>query len=200
MPILSLLIFLPVVGMVAILCLNKERVHDIRAVATVTAAVVFVLSLIALGLFSWQDPSMQLLEHALWIPQLNVNYSLGLDGLSLPLVVLTTLLTLLSIIYSFRITERVKEYMAFFLLLETGMLGVFLSLDLVLFYVFWEISLVPMYFIIGIWGGPRREYASIKFFIYTLSAAWPCCWVSWCCISPVRRIPSIWWPWRKCSP
>ena len=168
MPILSLLIFLPLVGMVIILCLNQERVYDLRVVATVTAAVVFVLSLFALGLFNWNISAMQLTEQAPWIPQLHVNYSLGADGLSLPLVVLTTLLTLLSVIYSWRITERVKEYMAFFLLLETGMLGVFLSLDFVLFYVFWEISLVPMYFIIGIWGGPRREYAAIKFFIYTL--------------------------------
>lgn len=169
MPMLSLLIFLPLVGMVIILCLHKERhLYAIRATATVTAAVVFGLSVVALGWFDWGREGMQLTERAPWIPPLNINYSLGTDGLSLPLVVLTTLLTLLCVIYSYRITERVKEYMAFFLLLETGMLGVFLALDFVLFYVFWEISLVPMYFIIGIWGGPRREYAAIKFFIYTL--------------------------------
>ncbi len=169
MPILSLLIFLPLVGMVIILCLHKERhLPAIRATATVTAALVFALSVITLGWFDYGREGIQLTEHAPWIPPLNVNYSLGTDGLSLPLVVLTALLTLLSVIYSYRITERVKEYMAFFLLLETGMLGVFLALDFVLFYVFWEISLVPMYFIIGIWGGPRREYAAIKFFIYTL--------------------------------
>ena len=168
MPMLSLLIFLPLVGMIVILCLNKDGVRAIRGVATVTSAVVLALSVIALGWFDWERVGMQLTERAAWIPPLNVNYSLGTDGLSLPLVVLTALLTLLCVIYSYRITERVKEYMAFFLLLETGMLGVFLSLDFVLFYVFWEISLVPMYFIIGIWGGPRREYAAIKFFIYTL--------------------------------
>jgi NADH-quinone oxidoreductase subunit M len=154
--------------MVVILFMKKEQVGAIRGVAAVVAAADLLLSLAALGLFKWALPGMQLQEFGVWIPPLHVNYALGADGLSLPLVVLTTLLSLLSIVYSFRIQERVKEYMAFFLLLEVGMLGVFLSLDLVLFYVFWEISLVPMYFIIGIWGGPRRDYAAIKFFIYTL--------------------------------
>lgn len=168
MPILSLIILLPLLGMAIILLLNRERVQSIRAVATVFTAADFLLSLVALGLYPWGSSGIGLRELHPWIPYLNVNYYLGADGLSLPLVVLTTLLSLLCVVYSFRIQERVKEYMAFFLLLQTGMLGVFLSLDLILFYVFWEISLVPMYFIIGIWGGPRREYAAIKFFIYTL--------------------------------
>ncbi|HEY3398035.1 MAG TPA: NADH-quinone oxidoreductase subunit M [Armatimonadota bacterium] len=167
-PFLSLLIFLPLAGMLVILLLPKENLRAIRVTATVTAAVVFLISLLALLQFNWMDASLQMQEQAPWISSLNVNYSLGVDGLSLPLILLTTLLSLLSIIYSWRITERVKEYMAFFLLLETGMIGVFCALDFILFYMFWEISLVPMYFIIGIWGGPRREYAAIKFFLYTL--------------------------------
>jgi NADH-quinone oxidoreductase subunit M len=168
-PILSLIIFLPLVGMVIILFLDKERhVRGIRTVATVFAAADFLVSLGALAAYPWGNSQMAFQEQGSWIPSLHVFYSLGADGLSLPLVVLTTLLSLLCIVYSYRIQDRVKEYMAFFLLLEVWMLGVFLSLDLILFYVFWEISLVPMYFIIGIWGGPRKEYASIKFFIYTL--------------------------------
>src|SRR5262249_15395036 len=103
-----------------------------------------------------------------WIPAFNIHYFMGVDGLSLVLVVLTTLLTFLSVIASFNIEERVKEYFIFFLLLETGMIGVFLALDLFLFYVFWELTLVPMYFLIGIWGGPKKEYAAIKFFLFTL--------------------------------
>src|SRR5204862_6991138 len=96
-------------------------------------------------------------------------YFLGADGLSLPLLVLTTLLSLLAIIASFHIQERVKEYFFFFLLLETAMLGVFIALDLFLFYVFWELTLVPMYFLIGIWGGPKRLFAAGKFFLYTIT-------------------------------
>jgi NADH-quinone oxidoreductase subunit M len=168
-PILSLLIFVPLAGMAIILLLDRERhVAAIRAVAAVASGVTFLLSLYALIPYRFGAPGMQLEESAAWIPALNVTYHLGIDGLSLPLIILTTLLSFLCVIYSFRITERVKEYMAFFLLLETGMIGVFCALDFFLFYVFWEISLVPMYFIIGIWGGPRREYAAIKFFIYTL--------------------------------
>jgi NADH-quinone oxidoreductase subunit M len=112
--------------------------------------------------------TLQLTEQARWIPSLGVTYHLAVDGLSLPLVVLTTLLTVLCVVYSWRVELRPKEYMILFLLLETGMLGVFLALDFFLFYVFWEVSLIPMYFIIGVWGGPRRIYAAIKFFLYTL--------------------------------
>src|SRR5205823_5348780 len=110
----------------------------------------------------------QFVEKVDWIPAFRIRYFLGTDGLSLPLLVLTTLLSLLAIIASFHIEERVKEYFFFFLLLETAMLGVFVALDLFLFYVFWELTLVPMYFLIGIWGGPKKEYAAIKFFLFTL--------------------------------
>lgn len=171
-PFLSLMIFVPLVGMIITLFLHRERhVAAIRWVATVSTGLTFVLSLLALTVYVTSDSTMQLQEGPYpWIQAagLTIQYFLGVDGLSLPLVLLTTLLTFLAVIYSWRVTHRVKEYMAFFLLLETGMLGVFCALDFFLFYVFWEISLVPMYFLIGIWGGPRREYAAIKFFIYTL--------------------------------
>ncbi|MEN6640822.1 MAG: NADH-quinone oxidoreductase subunit M [Armatimonadia bacterium] len=171
-PFLSLMVFLPLLGMIVILCLDKERhVGAIRWTATIFSALVFVISLLALTAFIPGDAGMQMREGpGLWFSAggFTVNYTLGVDGLSYPIVLLTTLLTFLCVIYSWRITYRVKEYMAFFMLLETGMLGTFCALDFFLFYVFWEVSLVPMYFLIGIWGGPRREYAAIKFFIYTL--------------------------------
>jgi NADH-quinone oxidoreductase subunit M len=103
-----------------------------------------------------------------WIPSWDVYYFLGFDGISFPLVLLTSFLCVLAMGASWPITKHVKGYCILFLLLETGMLGVFLSLDFFLFYVFWEVMLLPMYFLIGIWGGPRREYAAIKFFLYTL--------------------------------
>ncbi len=169
MPILSLLVFIPLVGATLILFMDRDRHRrEICWTATVFSALAFVFSLSALGAFEIGRAGIQLREYADWIDALNIHYHLGIDGLSLPLILLTTLLSLLSIIYSWRITERIKEYMFFFLLLETGMLGVFTSLDFFLFYIFWEVSLVPMYFLIGIWGGPNRQYAAIKFFIYTL--------------------------------
>ena len=169
MPILSLLIFIPLIGAAVILFMGSDRHRKaICWTATVAAAVAFVLSLGVWVRFVPGQPGMQLTELADWIDALNIHYHLGIDGLSLPLILLTTLLSLLSIIYSWRITDRIKEYMIFFLLLETGMLGVFCALDFFLFYIFWEVSLVPMFFLIGIWGGPNRHYAAIKFFIYTL--------------------------------
>src|SRR5208283_5539583 len=104
-----------------------------------------------------------------WIPAFNINYMLGIDGISLPLVLLTSFLSMLAMGASWPIQRHVKAYCMLFLLLETGMLGVFLALDFFLFYVFWEVMLLPMYFLIGVWGGPRREYAAIKFFLFTLA-------------------------------
>ena len=118
--------------------------------------------------FTIGEPGMQLLVSRPWIPAFKIEYLLGVDGISMPLVVLTTFLSLLACAASWPITKHVKAYHVLFLLLETGMLGVFVSLDFFLFYVFWEVMLLPMYFLIGIWGGPRREYAAIKFFLYTL--------------------------------
>ena len=111
---------------------------------------------------------MQFVERYKWIPQLGVDYFVGVDGISLLLVLLTTLLGFIAILSSWSaIKTRVKEYYIFMLILQTGMMGVFVALDFVLFYIFWEIMLVPMYFLIGVWGGPRKLYAAIKFFLYT---------------------------------
>ncbi len=169
LPILSLVVFMPLVGMIVVMLLDRQRhIQAMRWVSAVASGLTLMLSVMVLIPYQIGLGDFQLEEQYQWIPAINVTYHLGVDGLSLPLVILTALLTFLCVVYSFRIQERVKEYMALFLLLETGMLGVFLSLDFFLFYLFWEVSLVPMYFIIGIWGGPRREYAAIKFFIYTL--------------------------------
>jgi len=168
---LSWIIFTPLLGALVILFLPKDQVSKIRTTALVTTSIVFALSLLALTKF---DPSLsgfQMMENALWIPQLNVHYLLGTDGISFPMVFLTALISLLACLASFSIPQRQKEYFVLYLLLETGMMGTFLSLDLFLFYVFWEVVLVPMYFLIGIWGGPRKEYAAIKFFLYTLAGS-----------------------------
>ncbi len=165
---LSITVFLPLLGGLIVLLIPKTNERLMKQVALAASVLTFLVSLWLLGPFEIGKSGMQLEERYLWIPGIGINYHLGIDGLSLPLVILTTLLTALSIVYSWRIDVRLKEYLFLFLLLETGMLGVFVSLDFFLFYVFWEISLVPMYFLIGIWGGPRREYAAIKFFLYTL--------------------------------
>jgi NADH-quinone oxidoreductase subunit M len=167
--ILSITLWLPVVGALVLLFVPPRQVRTIRTVALL-AAVLDLAASVAAGLAfdRAHAGTMQLVEQVPWIPSIGVTYHLGVDGLSLPLVILTTLLTALCVIYSWRVEHRPKEYMILFLLLEAGMVGVFLALDFFLFYVFWELSLVPMYFIIGIWGGPRRTYAAIKFFLYTL--------------------------------
>ncbi len=168
MCLLSTIVFLPLIGAIAILFVPKEKINLHRLIATAVTALAFVISLQLIGGFNSQTAEMQFMEKMSWIPAFNIHYFVGIDGLSMPLVLLTTLLTLLSVIASFNIENRVKEYFFWFLMLETGMLGVFVSLDFFLFYIFWEIMLVPMYFLIGIWGGPRKEYAAIKFFLYTL--------------------------------
>ncbi len=165
---LTITLFLPLLGGLVVLLIPKTNQPAMRQVALITSILTFLVSLWLFGPFDIGKTGMQLEERYLWIPGIGINYHVGIDGLSLPLIILTTLLTVLSIVYSWRIDLRLKEYLFLFLLLETGMLGVFLSLDFFLFYVFWEVSLVPMYFLIGIWGGPRREYAAIKFFLYTL--------------------------------
>lgn len=145
----------------------------IRRVALAFTAGTFVLSLVAAYMFNWSvggdyGKNVQLATDFVWISSLNIHYYLGVDSLSLPLVLLTTSISLLACLASFSIEKNIKGYFALFLFLITGMLGVFTSLDLMLFYVFFEVSLFPMYFLIGIWGGPRKEYAAIKFFLYTL--------------------------------
>src|SRR4051812_14157760 len=166
LPILSVITFLPLVGAI-VLALAPTRYA--RPLALATALLTWVVSLVLAAGFQVGLPVFQFKEEASWIPLFGIQYKLGVDGLSLALVVLTTTLTWISILASFRpIQTRIKEYMVSFLILEVGMTGVFLALDTFLFYIFWEIVLVPMYLIIGIWGGSNRIYATIKFVLYTL--------------------------------
>jgi NADH-quinone oxidoreductase subunit M len=167
--ILSLTIFAPLVGAIALAFIPGDRVAAIRWGALVVSAVAFVLSLVLVLAFDPSVAGFQFVQEVPWIGFFGIEYKVGVDGISLVLVLLTTLLTAISILASFGpIKTRVKEYMIAFLVLEVGMLGVFLALDTFLFYIFWEIVLVPMYLIIGIWGGANRIYATIKFVLYTL--------------------------------
>ncbi|MBF0544467.1 MAG: NADH-quinone oxidoreductase subunit M [Candidatus Riflebacteria bacterium] len=171
MGILTIITFFPLLGAIHLLFRSGRDEEKIRRVALYFTIVPLVLSLVVLARYNPALHSFQMEELIPWIPSMNVSYHLGLDGISIPLLVLTTLLSTLCILASWGISKRVKEYFIFFLVLESGMIGVFMALDLFLFYVFWEIMLVPMYFLIGIWGGPRREYAAIKFFLYTLAGS-----------------------------
>jgi NADH-quinone oxidoreductase subunit M len=172
--ILNLVIFFPFVGVLVVLLLPKDRKDAIRWAAMLASLITFGLSLLMLSRF---DPTSGELQLGLRLPWIqiagwNIDYHIGVDGLSVLLVLLTTFLTPLAILSTWTAVEdRVKEFMAFFLLLESGMIGVFMALDLFLFYIFWEFTLVPMYFLIGIWGGPRRLYAAIKFFLYTMAGS-----------------------------
>jgi NADH-quinone oxidoreductase subunit M len=170
LPLLSVITFLPLVGGLILLLLRGERA--IKWWTLAVSGITFLVSLLLL--FWWQagEAGMQFVERMPWVPQFNIQYLLGVDGLSLWLVLLTTFLTLLVVVFSWEGIERnLKGYFFLLLLLETGMIGVFVALDLVLFFVFWELSLIPMYFLIGGWGGPRRVYASVKFFVYTMIAS-----------------------------
>ena len=166
--ILSWLIWLPIIGMVAIAFIPREKEDVIKITAAVTTGLQFLLTLVLWKNFDSGSGAMQFMERAEWIPSFNIAYILGVDGLSLPMAILTGLLCFLGIFVSWNINQAVKGYFALFLLLDTGIMGVFLSMDFFLFYIFWEVMLLPMYFLIGIWGGPQREYAAIKFFLYTL--------------------------------
>jgi NADH-quinone oxidoreductase subunit M len=166
--ILSIVLFTPLAGLVVLLFLPASNPRLIRIWANVAAFIGFLVSLPLVFNFD-RTKDFQFVEQASWIPSIGASYHIGIDGLGLLLVLLTTVLGFLSILSSWRaIQERLKEYYAYFLLLQTAMLGVFMSLDFLLFFVFWETVLVPMYFIIAIWGGERRVYAAIKFIIYTL--------------------------------
>ncbi len=167
---LNVICYVPLLGAVLIVfLLKREQSGAIKAVATVTAGLDFLISLPLWFLYKPDGPAFQLGYEHEWIPAVGARYHVGVDGISVLLILLTTLLGLIAVYSSFSaITHRQKEYYVFLMLLQTGMLGVFISLDFVLFYVFWEAMLVPMYFLIGVWGGPRRLYAAIKFFLYTL--------------------------------
>ncbi len=165
--ILTLITFLPLVGAALVLCLPAHEERLLRAVATVATLPSLLL---AVWLVLRFDPAggFQFTDRVPWIPAYGIEYFVGVDGISIGMVLLTTLLSTLCMLASWNVAPAVKGYAALFLLLETGMLGTFVALDFFLFFVFWELMLLPMYFLIGIWGGPRREYAAIKFFLYTL--------------------------------
>jgi NADH-quinone oxidoreductase subunit M len=171
---LTLLTFFPLVGVLILFFIPREQKDAIRWTALIVSLITFGLSLWVLTMFNRADPDLQLVARYNWITvaDWNIQYFLGVDGLSILLVLLTGFLTPISILSTWTaVEERVKDFMIFFLLLEIGMMGVFLAQDLFLFYIFWEFTLVPMYFLIGIWGGPRRIYAAIKFFLYTMAGS-----------------------------
>src|SRR5579884_2779938 len=169
---LSWVVFTPLAGMLLLLLIPGRNKNAIRLWANLVGLVGFLISIPLVTGFDKSQTGFQFMEHADWIPSIGATYTIGIDGISLLLVMLTTLMGFISILCSWSaINDRVKEYYAMFLLLQTGMLGVFMSLDFFLFYVFWELVLVPMYFIIGVWGGPRKLYAAIKFFLYTLAGS-----------------------------
>ena len=164
---LSITLFTPLVGLLVLLFIPSSNGRAIKLVANLAALAGFLVSLPLVFQFN-PSKDFQFVERAPWIPSIGANYHLGIDGLGLLLVMLTTLIGVVAILSSWNaIQDRLKEYYCFFLLLQTGMLGVFMSLDFLLFFVFWETVLIPMYFIIAIWGGQRRAYAAIKFMIYT---------------------------------
>ncbi|HEV8540617.1 MAG TPA: NADH-quinone oxidoreductase subunit M [Nitrospiraceae bacterium] len=169
LPLLSAVVFLPLIGALALFLVKDGAA---RWLALAVSAADFFLSLPLWLEFDPSKTDMQFVERMDWISSPPIHYHLGLDGISLPLVLLTTLLIPLCVLVSWQsVTSRVREFMATLLIMETAMLGVFAALDFVLFYVFWEVMLIPMYLIIGIWGGPNRIYAAIKFFLYTLAGS-----------------------------
>jgi NADH-quinone oxidoreductase subunit M len=167
-PILSVLIWLPIAGGLAMLALGERAIAFGRWVALATTAATFGISTLLWAYFDTSTALMQFTEERTWIPSINAVYALGIDGIAMPLIVLTTFITPLVIIASWNMIEKKPaQYYASFLILEGLMIGVFAALDALLFYVLWEAMLIPMFIIIGVWGGPRRVYATIKFFLYT---------------------------------
>ena len=166
--ILTWMTFLPIAGMALVLCLPSSRPNLIRYTATAFTAAQVILAIWLFENFDRTHAGFQFVQKHSWIASYNIDYHVGVDGVSITMVLLTALLSFLCMIASYGIEKAVKGYFALFLLLDAAMMGVFVALDFFLFYIFWELMLLPMYFLIGIWGGPRREYAAIKFFLYTL--------------------------------
>lgn len=173
--ILTFVLFLPLVGGLVLALLPERREQDARWVAVLFALSTLVLSLIALAGFNRGSSSFQLIDRMTWVRAplggFNLQYLIGVDGISLPLVLLTTFLTLIAVLISFHIRLRPRLYFGLMLVLETGVLGVFTSLDLLLFFLFWEVELIPMYLLISVWGTGRKEYAAMKFLIYTIAGS-----------------------------
>jgi NADH-quinone oxidoreductase subunit M len=168
---LTILLLIPIIGAALLLLLPRRSNGALFFTAFVTATAAFAWSLAIFAAFDSNRGEMQLIERLSWMPAFGIAYIVGIDGISLFLLLLTTLLMPLAILASWTVTEKIKEYLVCMLLLETGMLGAFVALDLVLFYVFWEVMLVPMYFLIGVWGGARRVYAAIKFVVFTMAGS-----------------------------
>src|SRR5262250_1602884 len=168
---LSFLLAIPVVGALALMLVPRRQTQALFFLALIAGLADFVWSLNIFSQFDGTKGEMQLVERVPWMPAYGIQYFVGIDGISLFLVLLTTFLMPIAILASWSVKDRVKEYLIFMLLLETGMLGAFVALDLFLFYVFWEVMLVPMYFLIGVWGGTRRIYAALKFVIYTMAGS-----------------------------
>jgi len=169
--ILSLLTFIPLLGTLLIIFVPKDKHLAIKIIALVVTFVVLVGAVYLYAAFDANDPGFQFVEHYQWIQGIGATYFMAVDGISLPIILVTALLTFICIVASWKLDKRPKEFFGLMLFLEVGMIGVFLALDFILFYIFWEMVLIPMYFLIGIWGGPRKEYAAIKFFLYTLAGS-----------------------------
>lgn len=169
---LTLLTFFPLLGVLLLLLWRNASDTNIKWTAAVTSTITLIISVIVVLSFNQSNPGLQLKDHLPWIPAWGISYFLAVDGISILMVLLTTIISMLAIISSWSAIEtQVKQYYIFMLLLQVGMMGVFLAQDMFLFYIFWEFTLVPMYFLIGIWGGGRRVYAAIKFFLYTMAGS-----------------------------
>jgi len=170
---LTLLLLIPGMGALVMALMPIRKIHFLRGIALFFTSITFLFSLLLVTHFDSGADTMQFVQNVPWLDTgvLHIHYHVGIDGISLFLVILTTFLMPLAILASWSIAEKVKSYMFFMLLLEVGMIGVFVSLDLILFYIFWEVTLIPMYFVIGVWGGERRVYAAVKFFIYTMAGS-----------------------------
>jgi len=171
-PLLSVLIFLPLAGAIVVMLLPRNNPALAKGLTLVWTIIEFALSLPLFFSFDETTAGMQFTENVSWFPELGISYNLGIDGFSMLLVMLTTFLTVICVLSSWdAIKDKVKEYYFAFLILETALVGALCALDLVLFYIFWELMLVPMYLLIGVWGGPRRIYAAVKFFLYTMAGS-----------------------------
>jgi len=172
--ILSIIVFLPVLMAIPTYILGKIKPKLARIVCIGTTTALFGLTMLTLVFYRYgsSTPAFQLVDTMPWAPSFGLNYIVGLDGISLPLLIISTFLSLLACAGSWDLINfQEPEYYALFLIFETGIIGVFSSLNLILFYVFWEIVLIPMFFFIGVWGGPRRRYAALKFLLFTYSAS-----------------------------
>ncbi|HEY3421372.1 MAG TPA: NADH-quinone oxidoreductase subunit M [Methanomassiliicoccales archaeon] len=165
-PVITLLILIPLIGAIIAFMLGKNPKAS-KIVALVFTLIPLAISVLLLADFSLTVGTFQYVEDFTWISSLGISYKVGVDGISIAMVFLTTLLSFLAVLFSWDVDERTHQYMGLMLILEVGVMGVFTAMDYFLFYVFWEVVLIPMYFLIAVWGGPRRAYASIKFFIYT---------------------------------